>query len=258
MPTMNNTPTLGMTPESLRAYDRRHGLLALLLLAALVLLPMVAGIGPHSWRDAAARPDAAMPAPAPAPVAASAPATAMVTTASASAADTATAAAPVAAATPVPAASLPSASEMVTPALAAAAGATPAPSPAAASAAATANVAAAAPATGDKPAAVLRSRLTFANARHQLPPNADRVLVPVAARMKADPTWKVALTGFHSKGQKSAAFNQALARKRAEEVAARLRALGVPADRIEVIEPVQTVGSGPDSEARRVEIDIRP
>jgi outer membrane protein OmpA-like peptidoglycan-associated protein len=68
----------------------------------------------------------------------------------------------------------------------------------------------------------------------------------------------VALTGFHSKGQKSAAFNQALARKRSEEVAARLRALGVPADRIEVIEPVQTVGSGPDSEARRVEIAIRP
>lgn len=68
--------TLSMSPGSLRSYNRWHLIIALLLIAALFLLPLLFGIGPNSWREClipaapvAAAPVAA-PAPAPPPVAA--------------------------------------------------------------------------------------------------------------------------------------------------------------------------------------------
>ncbi len=69
--------TYSLTPDSLRSFNRWHWIIALILLALLLLLPWIAGIGPNSWKEcfaemapaavapAAAAPVAAAPAPAP-------------------------------------------------------------------------------------------------------------------------------------------------------------------------------------------------
>ena len=69
-----------LNPDSLRSYNRWHGIMALILLALLLLLPWTLGIGPSSWREClptarvAAAPAAVTPAPTPAPIPAAAPA----------------------------------------------------------------------------------------------------------------------------------------------------------------------------------------
>lgn len=222
-----------MTPDALRRYDRRHGLLALLLLALLVLLPLLFGIGPMSWRSGAA-PSATAPPDAAASL-------------TVPAVPAAPAASPAAVDTVATAGSMP---EPAREAAASAAQGLPQEPPS--TAAAPTAAAAPAPASDEPP-----RRMLFADASHRLPAGADKLLAPVVAAVKADPSVRVVLSGYHSKGVKSLSFNRELARRRAAAVARRLQALGVPAGRIEQVEPVQTLGGDNAREARRVEIQLR-
>ena len=63
-----------MSPDDLRTFDRWHARGAMVLAAALLLMPWMLGIGPNSVRPAdggatAAASDPRAPAPAPAPAA---------------------------------------------------------------------------------------------------------------------------------------------------------------------------------------------
>jgi hypothetical protein len=86
-----------MSPADLRTFDRWHSRGAAILLAALVVMPWLVGIGPNS-----VRPEAASAAPATATAATTATTVTAVTTATAVTADTTDTATPVA---PAPTAS---------------------------------------------------------------------------------------------------------------------------------------------------------
>ncbi|RPH42832.1 MAG: OmpA family protein [Burkholderiales bacterium] len=80
-------------------------------------------------------------------------------------------------------------------------------------------------------------------------------LAPVLARLKADPDTKALVSGFHDR-RGSAERNATLANRRAQAVRRVLIREGVAADRIVLAKPQQTQGSGPDREARRVEVTV--
>jgi outer membrane protein OmpA-like peptidoglycan-associated protein len=80
-------------------------------------------------------------------------------------------------------------------------------------------------------------------------------LAPVLARLKAEPDTKALVSGFHDR-RGSAEQNAALAVRRAQVVRRVLIREGIAADRIVLARPQQTQGSGPDREARRVEVTV--
>jgi outer membrane protein OmpA-like peptidoglycan-associated protein len=80
-------------------------------------------------------------------------------------------------------------------------------------------------------------------------------LAPVLARLKAEPDTKALVSGFHDR-RGSPERNAALALRRAQAVRRVLIREGVAADRIVLARPQQAQGSGPDREARRVEVTV--
>lgn len=80
-------------------------------------------------------------------------------------------------------------------------------------------------------------------------------LAPVLARLKAEPDTKALVSGFHDR-RGSAEANAALALRRAQVVRRVLIREGIAADRIALAKPQQMQGSGPDREARRVEVTV--
>jgi len=80
-------------------------------------------------------------------------------------------------------------------------------------------------------------------------------LAPVLAYLQAEPDALALVSGFHDR-RGSAETNAALALRRAQSVRGVLIREGVAADRIMLAEPQQTQGSGPDREARRVEVTV--
>jgi outer membrane protein OmpA-like peptidoglycan-associated protein len=80
-------------------------------------------------------------------------------------------------------------------------------------------------------------------------------LAPVLARLKADPDTKALVSGFHDR-RGSAEQNATLAQRRAQVVRRVLIREGIAAERIVLARPQQTQGSGPDREARRVEVTV--
>jgi outer membrane protein OmpA-like peptidoglycan-associated protein len=80
-------------------------------------------------------------------------------------------------------------------------------------------------------------------------------LAPVLARLKAEPDTKALVSGFHDR-RGSAERNEALALRRAQAVRRVLIREGVAPERIVLAKPQQTQGSGPDREARRVEVTV--
>ena len=80
-------------------------------------------------------------------------------------------------------------------------------------------------------------------------------LAPVLARLKADRETKALVSGFHDR-RGSVEKNAALANRRAQGVRRVLIREGIAADRIVLAKPQQTQGSGPDREARRVEVTV--
>jgi outer membrane protein OmpA-like peptidoglycan-associated protein len=80
-------------------------------------------------------------------------------------------------------------------------------------------------------------------------------LAPVLARLKADRETKALVSGFHDR-RGSVEKNAALANRRAQGMRRVLIREGIAADRIVLAKPQQTQGSGPDREARRVEVTV--
>jgi K(+)-stimulated pyrophosphate-energized sodium pump len=80
-------------------------------------------------------------------------------------------------------------------------------------------------------------------------------LAPVLARLKAEPETRALVSGFHDR-RGSAEQNAALAQRRAQVVRRVLIREGIAAERIVLARPQQTQGSGPDREARRVEVTV--
>ena len=95
----------------------------------------------------------------------------------------------------------------------------------------------------------------FASASAVLPTDAGAEVAGVVDAIKASPSRRVLLAGFHDPTG-NAAFNADLARKRAFSVRDALISQGIPADRIILRKPEQTTGSGTNAEARRVELRL--
>lgn len=66
---------------------------------------------------------------------------------------------------------------------------------------------------------------------------------------------KAVVSGFHD-ATGDAAANAELAKQRAFKVADALKSIGVPDDKIEMKKPEQLTGTGPNAEARRVEVRL--
>lgn len=67
---------------------------------------------------------------------------------------------------------------------------------------------------------------------------------------------KVVISGFHD-ATGDAAMNAELAKQRALKVRDALAALGVAQDKVDLKKPEQTLATGSDSEARRVEVAVQ-
>ena len=96
--------------------------------------------------------------------------------------------------------------------------------------------------------------MLFASGKAGLDGAAQTVLAEAVAYLKANPSAKIALSGFvDSSG--GAAQNAELAKQRAFAVRDALAKAGVAADRIELRKPAQIeAGSGSATQARRVDI----
>ncbi len=105
----------------------------------------------------------------------------------------------------------------------------------------------------DAPPATIK--LYFDSGKTTLPSDASISLAAIIDWLKTHPESKAILSGYHDpKGDK--AFNEELAKERAESVEDALEAAGIDDDRIDKRKP-QSVDGGADlSEARRVEVSI--
>ena len=241
--------------------NRRYAIGAAGLLALLLLL-WVSGNGPGAWHAAGQRTTEA-------PAAASGNAGSLAAAPGASTAAPASATAPVGsgaavsgAVSPAPA---PGAAATGMPGAASGAASAAAPGPAAGPAAPGAPPAvpsSPAPGAGSPPAATPRpvpgapvARLYFEANQSSPSGEVGPRLAPVLARLKADPDAKALVSGYHDR-RGSPERNAALAQRRAQAVRRVLIREGVAANRIVLAKPQQTQGSGPDREARRVEVTV--
>jgi len=96
-------------------------------------------------------------------------------------------------------------------------------------------------------------RFQFETAKFELAPDAAAQLAPIAEWARSDPSARIGISGFHDR-HGDAAANAVLARNRAMATRDALLAAGVPAERIVMVKPQETTGSGDDREARRVDV----
>lgn len=99
------------------------------------------------------------------------------------------------------------------------------------------------------------AKLYFSTAQAALPDKAGDTLAPVIAHLRAVPSARAVISGFHdARGDKAA--NEALALERARTVRAALEAGGIARERIDMAKPLETEGTGNLDEARRVEVGV--
>lgn len=99
------------------------------------------------------------------------------------------------------------------------------------------------------------AKLYFDTAKTALPIDANATLAPILEWLKANPSAKAVLSGFHD-ARGNQASNETLAKNRAKSVYAALITAGVDETRIEMRKP-ETVEGGADlAEARRVEVSV--
>ncbi|MCD6735048.1 MAG: OmpA family protein [Burkholderiaceae bacterium] len=110
-----------------------------------------------------------------------------------------------------------------------------------------------APAPAAGPGYPAQVRFQFETAKFELPPDAATQLAPLAEWARGDATARIGISGFHDR-HGDAAANAMLARNRAMATREALLAAGVPAERIVMVKPQVTTGSGDDREARRVDV----
>ena len=94
----------------------------------------------------------------------------------------------------------------------------------------------------------------FASGSAVLADGADAALAAVVSATQTGQT--AVISGFHD-DTGGAALNAELAKQRAMGVRDALTRLGAPADKIELKKPEQTMGTGANAEARRVEVAVR-
>ncbi len=110
-----------------------------------------------------------------------------------------------------------------------------------------------APVAKDEP--VPAAKVYFDLDKTNLPGNTNDALADVLAYVKSHPGSKAMVSGFHDpKG--ASARNVYLANTRAANVALRLAKQGLTKDQVVVNQAAQLTGSGPDNEARRVEVTV--
>ncbi len=251
--TTSDTTTVQGAPrrvvdDAWHALNRRYAIGAGVLAAALALL-WALGVGPGAWRGAQPGADVApRAADAPAPASRDAAVAPAATRPSAAAGDTpATAAAKAGAAAPAPRGG-------ATAGAPAGGGDPPAAArggPATGNGAPATDAATAPRALPGAPVARLYFEPDQAWPSGEIGPR----LAPVLARLKAEPDTKALVSGFHDR-RGSVERNAALALRRAQAVRRALIREGIPAARIVLAKPQQTQGSGPDREARRVEVTV--
>jgi len=106
------------------------------------------------------------------------------------------------------------------------------------------------------PAEIPLANYYFDVDKFELPVAREGSLEAVIEYLKANPTAVASVSGYHDPtGDK--AYNEELARKRAQAVKDAMMAAGVPDSQIDMVKPVETTGSGDLAEARRVEVAIR-
>lgn len=89
-----------------------------------------------------------------------------------------------------------------------------------------------------------------------MPRDVDSKLAEVVAYLKANGGAKALVSGFHDpSGDK--AHNEELATNRAVAVRSQLEKLGIASDRVVLAQPAVTTGTGPNWEARRVEVSVQ-
>jgi OmpA-OmpF porin, OOP family len=86
--------------------------------------------------------------------------------------------------------------------------------------------------------------------------DAGSTLAAVADHAKANPTARLAVSGFHDPSGDAAA-NEAVSLGRATAVRDLLISMGVSADQIDLEKPVVTTGGGEERASRRVEVSVR-
>ncbi len=219
------------TENAIAAYPHSnawHLIGALLLAVLLAVLPLF-GIGPTTWSD---RPAAADMRPL---AKSSAPALLSLNV---------HASPPAVAASSVPPAPEPAAIAVPSPEASASASAEPmpAPSPAPSPAAAA-------------PAPLPRADIYFELEDDDPPADARQRLAPIVAYLKAEPDAKVRISGYHE-ASGNRAYNQDLAARREVAVRGALERAGIRRDRIIITQPVETASSGKAQQARRTAVTI--
>jgi cytochrome c oxidase subunit II len=113
------------------------------------------------------------------------------------------------------------------------------------------------PAPVTEPAASLPlANYYFEVDQFELPVAREGSLESVVAYLMANPSAVATVSGYHDPtGDK--AYNEDLAKRRAQAVKDAMLAAGVPEAQIEMVKPVETTGTGDLAEARRVEVGIK-
>jgi outer membrane protein OmpA-like peptidoglycan-associated protein len=107
------------------------------------------------------------------------------------------------------------------------------------------------------PAPPPAAKVYFASDKYVLPDTAAATLAPIVDYLKAHPSAKALISGFHDpRGDK--AYNEELALNRARSVRTSLEKSGIDKARIDMAKPADSTGTGPNPEARRVEVSIAP
>ena len=100
------------------------------------------------------------------------------------------------------------------------------------------------------------ANLSFEVGSADLPADSTGGLEPVVAYLKANPSTKAVVSGFHD-STGDAAKNEELAKNRAAAVRNALEGAGIDEERIDLEKPVVTTGGGTPEDARRVEVTVR-
>ena len=91
----------------------------------------------------------------------------------------------------------------------------------------------------------------FATGKADVAQGADEALAQVLQGVQAGK--RVLISGFHD-ATGDVAVNEALSKRRAQAVQAKLIRLGVAPERVQLAKPAQTLANGSNDEARRVEV----
>ncbi len=108
------------------------------------------------------------------------------------------------------------------------------------------------------PAPIPTATVYFELDKASLPADTNNTLAEVVAYLRAHGGAKAVVSGFHDRQGHSVTHNQELALNRARAVRTALDRAGIAPDRIVLNKPPDTLGTGSNDEARRVQVAIQP